>query len=131
MHPLIPLAQEPSLLFLLPILGKTFVTILYLLVPASFTLFLLYKSKETFLFFASTLIPWIMSYSIGFAEIQESFWHCHVKSLPYMIHSTTDNPMVAMKIIAHQIKKIIAQYPKTTIIVMPESALNVFDFDPE
>ncbi len=129
MHPLILLAEKPSLLLLLPIIGKTFLTILYILVPASFTLFLWYKSKRIFLFFTSTLIPWMVCFIIGFTEKQESLWRCHIKSLPCMIHSTTDNPIIAMKIVAHHIKKIITQYPDTTIVIMPESALNIFDFE--
>ena len=129
MHPLLPLAQQPCLLMLLPIVGKQVLTVLFLLVPSSCVVLLWYKNYTALLFFVCTTIPWLLCWCVGATQIKQPVWYKHIKSLPCMAHSTVDNPIVTIKIIAHQLKKIIEQYPHTTVIVMPESALNVTDFE--
>ena len=128
MHPLILLAQKPFLLCLLPVVGKQVLTGLFLLVPASCVLLLWYKNYRALLFFCTVVAPWIWCWWVGGAEAQQLHWHTKVKSLPYMAYSTVHNPIVVVKVVANQLKKIIAQYPDTEIIIMPESAFNVSNF---
>lgn len=128
MHPLIPLAQQPALLWLLPILGKQCLTILFLLVPTSVVLMLWYKNYITVLFFCCAFVPWLFSLWVGQSELQNLHWHSTIKSLPYMACSVAKNPVVTIKCVANQLKKIIAQNPAINIIIMPESAFNVSNF---
>ena len=127
MHPLIPLAQKPALLCLLPIVGKTFLTGLFLLVPVSCVVLLWYKNYRALLFLCSSIAPWIVCWWIPLVMEQHA-WQQHVKSLPSMFCSTVSDPTVAIKIVAHQLKKIIADCPETEVVIMPESAFNVSNF---
>lgn len=129
MHPLLPLVQEPSLLILLPIIGKSMLTILFLLVPVSGVLLLWYQNYIAALFFVCAIIPWLLSYCLSTIQTKQPDWWYRVKSLPCMAYATVDNPVVTIKIVAYQLKKIIEKYPHTTVIVMPESAFNITDFE--
>ena len=128
MHPLIPLAQKPALLLLLPIVGKLFFTILFLLIPAGCVAFLWYKNYRALLFFCSAVVPFIFCWWVGQLDMQQLPWHKVMKSLPYMVCSTVNNPIVVVKIVGNQLRKIIEQYPQTEVIIMPESAFNVSNF---
>jgi hypothetical protein len=128
MHPLIPLAQKPALLGLLPIIGKALLTGVFLLLPASVVLLLWYKNYKAGLFFCSAIVPWLLCLWLGQAEREIPFWQNQIKSLPYMAYSVAKNPMVVVKVVGNQLKKIITQYPETDIIIMPESAFNVSNF---
>lgn len=128
MHPLIPLAQHPSLLVLLPIVGKVLLIGLFFLVPISCVLFLWYKNYSALLFFCVSFIPWLLCWVIGESEMLPLDWHCQIKSLPYMAYSTAKNPSVIIRVVGNQLKNIIVQHPETEIIIMPESAFNVSNF---
>jgi hypothetical protein len=127
MHPLLPLAQQPKMLLLLPILGKQLLILLFLLVPASFVILLWYKNSRALLFFVCAVMPWIMCFVYKGRHTKLPGWHHSIKSLPCMIHATGNNPEIIMKIVARHLKTIIEQYPEVTTIIMPESALNITD----
>lgn len=129
MHPLILLAQQPRLLCLLPIIGKPLLTGLFLLVPAGIVLVLWYQNSRALLFLGGVVIFWLFCLiSHDPKKSEPALWRAHIKSLPYMIHSASDDPTVIIKIVSNQIKKLITAYPKTEIIIMPESAFNVSNF---
>lgn len=128
MHPLIPLAHNPALLCLLPILGKLLLTGLFLLVPLSCTLLLWYKNNRALLLLCAAVAPWIACWWAGVSETQQFYWHNQIKSLPYMACSTVSNPIVVVKVVGNKLRNIIEQYPETEIIIMPESAFNVSNF---
>lgn len=146
MHPLLPLAQQPKLLMLLPILGKQLLTILFLLVPVSVVILLClpaealpcppkllakdgtkegYKNRRTLLFFMCVLIPWILCFMHETPNTKSPDWYNRIKSLPCMIHATGNNPETVMKIVARYLKNTVETYPNVTVIIMPESALNI------
>lgn len=129
MHPLIPLSQKPALLCLLPYIGKQLVTIAFLFVPTSIVMMLWCKNYKTVLFFCGAIAPWIVCWWWGAkVNMQQACWHKKVKALPMMICSTAKNPAVAIKIAAHHLKNIVATYPETEIVIMPESAFNMSNF---
>jgi hypothetical protein len=128
MHPLLPLMQQPQLLVFLPVLGKQIITLFFLLVPASCVFVLWYKNCRAILFFVVAMSPWMLCCWIGLAEKEQPEWYHQIKSLPCMSHSTVKNPIVTIKVVAHQLQKIIAQYPNTKLVVMPESAFNITHF---
>lgn len=123
MHPLILLVQRPVLLWLLPVVGKQLLTMLFLLVPSSIVLLLWYKNCWTLFFLCSVLAPWFLYWEVE--EQKKALWYEQIKSLPCMIYSAAKNHVVATKIIGNHLKKIIDEYPETEIIIMPESACNI------
>lgn len=129
MHPLILLTQQPGLLLLLPILGKSLLTILFLCISASFVSLLWYKNNKAFCFFVSICSFWIWSWLTGFKQAKQPDRYNCIKSLPCMVYSTGKNPQVTMKVVARHIKNTIEQHPQTTTIIMPESALNIMDLE--
>jgi len=129
MHPLIPLAQQPFLLCCLPYVGKQILTGLFLLVPVSCIVLLWYRNYKALLLWCSAIAPWFLCVWVGEVEMcHRDDWQSKIKSLPYMTCSTVENPVVVIKIVGNQLKKIITQYPQTEVIIMPESAFNVTDF---
>ena len=124
MHPLIPLAQHPRLLLLLPIIGKPLLTVLFLLFSISSVALMWLRTYKAFLMWVIVCMPWIWCWYSGSLPVRRQQWLAQIKSIPFMAHSTSDNPIAMMKNACDQLKKIITNYPQTTIVVMPESALN-------
>lgn len=124
MHPLIPLAQCSQLLLLLPILGKSLLPLLFLLFPACCVALLWFKNGKALLVWAVVCIPWIVSWCSTAPKMQKPPWLAQIKTISYMAYSRVANPVAMMKVAGNELKKVIAQYPETTIIIMPESAFN-------
>lgn len=123
MHPLVVLAQHPALLLPLSVLGKPIMLIFFLLVPVSMILLFWYRNAWTLLFFLIALVPWIYW---GFKyPTQQTNMYAHVKSLPLMIRAH-DSP-TAIRILIRHLNKLIAENPQTTIVVLPESALDIIN----
>lgn len=120
-HTLVLLAQQPALLWMLPILGKQLLTIFFLLVPASIVLVVWYKNLASVLLCVAVVLPWFRSQPF----YEKSIWYKHIKSFPCMIRAHTASG--AMNILTYHIKKLIADYPEVSVIVMPESALDNID----
>jgi apolipoprotein N-acyltransferase len=128
MHPLIVLANKPELLYLLPIIGKQLLTALFLLVPVSIVL-LLWHGNYAALLFMCAIALFMNFFLIWGPRIGALAKSGVINTLPCMVCSTAQDPTVVIKIIGNQIKKMIAQYPNTEIIIMPESACNVSNFE--
>ena len=124
MHPLIPLAQQPCLLLLLPIIGKPLLTVLFLLFSVSSVALMWLRTYKAFLMWVIVCMPWIWCWCSGSLPVSRQQWLVQIKSIPFMAHSTSDNPIAMMKNAGDQLKKVIANYPQANIIVMPESAFN-------
>lgn len=122
MHPLMPLAQQPAFLWMLPILGKQLLTLLFLLVPVSLTLLLWYRNGTSTLLCIAVMLPWFWSQP---CHKEQPVWHKQIKSLPCMIRAHSAS--AAINILTYHIKKLVATYPETSIIIMPESALDNID----
>ena len=128
MHPLLPLMRQPSLLLLLPIVGKRVLTLFFLLTSSSVVALIWYKNSKAIVVCMCAIIPWLLCYYIGLPEKKLPDVCSQIKSLPCMAHSTVNNPIVTITIIGNQLKKIIHNYPQTEVIIMPESAFNVTNF---
>lgn len=146
MHPLIVLAEKPQLLYLLPIVGKLLLTAFFLLVPMGITILLWYRNWYALLFLCtSALFFWRQpdearkgvdwGLRIGALLCPPKLYAkdgaksgIKIKTLPYMICSTTDDPEIIVKIIGNYLKKMVAQEPAIEIIIMPESACNISNF---
>lgn len=124
MNPLIILAQHPTLLSFLPLLGKHVMLIFFLLVPTAIVIVIWHKNIWSFLFFMIAIAPWIYWESHPSNNEQDKNIYTHIKSLPLMIrtHHSSD----AIRILARHLNNLIAKHPATNIVVMPESALNMF-----
>lgn len=124
MHPLLPLVQNPSMLLLLPIVGKYIATILLLLVSVSTVVLIWYKNSAAILFFCCIIGIWIVP-SLMVCNKKKPTWRERVASLPLVVNCSGDNPSVMIKIIGNHCRKIIAERPEVDLIVMPESACNL------
>jgi hypothetical protein len=130
MFPLVPLMHYPSLLGGLQFVGKSVLLLFFFWMPASVVCAVSYKNYLSFLFCFMSLIPWIaggLYYRVSY--MSQSEWHKEIKTLPYMIRSTHNDAVVAMKMVARHIKKLLAIYSEATIIIMPESALPMMHND--
>jgi len=125
MHPLIVLAQHPALLLPLSVLGKPIMLIFFLLIPISVILFLWYKNICSLLFFVIAIAPWMYWGLQHNNNDQKKNVHTTLKSLPLMIraHNSPDT----IRILIRHLNKLITAHPETTIVVMPESALDMID----
>ncbi len=128
MHPLLPLSQRPALLMLLPFVGKHALTMLFLLFSFSVVAFARYKNYITMFFVWCASMPWIFSLWCASAS-DAPVWYTCTKSLPYMMHCSSDDPTVIFKVVAYQLRKIVTQFPETEMIIMPESAFNLNNFE--
>lgn len=131
MHPLIPLAYHPQLLVLLPIVGKFFLTLLLLLFSVSGVVMIRLRNKATFVTWLCVSIIWLLCWCITVDDACNPAWLGQIKSIAYRAYSAGDYSSVMINIAGNDLKKVIAQYPTTTIIFMPESAFNGGALKPE
>lgn len=124
MHPLIPLAQHPQMLLLLPIIGKLLLTVLFLLFSVSSVAVIRLCSWSALLMLIMVCMPWIWCWCSNVLKSGKPSYVSHIKSIPFMTYSSNKNPVAMMKIACEELRALIAQYPGTNIIIMPESALN-------
>lgn len=129
MHPLIVLAHRPYLLFLLPILGKQLMTILFMMVSASLVLVFWYRNIRAVFFCIVICSVWLLSGLLEYKKKLVIDWHHRIKSLPCMAYSTGRDPRTTMNLMGRYIRNILQDYPETTLIIMPESALNIMNFE--
>jgi hypothetical protein len=128
MHPLLPLMHYPALVALLPIIGKISLTLLFFLIPLSIVMLLWHKNTKSILFFCCATAPWIFSVLLAPRE-HANIWYDRVQSLPFTAHCSSDDPTVIMKIVAKECAQIIKEFPETELVIMPESAFNVTNFE--
>lgn len=124
MHPLLPLTQWPSLLTLLPIVGKQVLTVFFLLVPLSVVVLMWYKNCAAIFFLSCAIGMWIEP-ALMFYDKKKYPRHERVASLPLMVNCTGNNPSVMMRTIGNHCRKIIADNPPIDLVAMPESACNL------
>jgi apolipoprotein N-acyltransferase len=124
MHPLISLAHHSSLLWLLPIIGKNCLTILFFLPSASIIVLLLCKNRYALLLCVSTVLLWVISFFIHRIE-KESCWLSSIKPLSYiMVHNFFHSKSI-LKIAFNDIKQIMIDNDTYNFFVMPEAVFNI------
>jgi hypothetical protein len=128
MHPLLPLAQHPQLLLLVPWCGKLVVTGLLLLVPLSCVAVALYKNGYTICLLCCALLPWILCWQYGNMHFHNQAWQSRITSLPCIICCSGNDITSTVKLMAHHCKQLITVHDAVDIIIMPESACNYAQF---
>lgn len=126
MHPLLPLAEKPVLLQLLPLIGKGLLTFFLLLLPAC--LVIVFKTKKKIAMLATLLfsLPWLVSWFLPIDQ-QSPSWVTKVVVLPILFpHSVSFESAISSA--AYQFKKILNQYPQVEVIIMPESSFSCRNF---
>lgn len=120
-NPLLPLAQNPPMLFLLPYLGKLLLMILFLCVPATFVYLLISRSLRSVTLLIAALLPWVLPFCMTHEQLQKPVWLEKIVALPAVIHKSSN--LTAMAANACTLfKEVIEQNPKIELIVMPESS---------
>jgi apolipoprotein N-acyltransferase len=136
LHPLLPLTHKPFLLGWLPYLGLYIMTFLLLSVSSSFFLLMHYKNKLFLVLTVFFLFFWMFSYynfiflipTLSYSSIGTPIVECNkkcdiIKTLPLIMRFNDDE--IAIKMVTSKLKEILSEYPKTEIIIMPESALTL------
>jgi hypothetical protein len=124
MHPLIPLAEQPMLLHLLPYVGKLVLTgILYSFAGCA-TVALLKPTRKHILFCGAALLPWIASIFLWSITPRSSApdWLTHIACLPKKFPKM-ENLSVTARILREEIREILEKHPQVDIIIIPESSV--------
>ncbi len=128
MHPLIVVGQYPALLILLPVLGKSLMTVFFLCVPASIVALMWEPQLKAGIICLFIILSWVCCGYCGVYNGNKPAWAHAIKSLPYMSVSHAQVPTAVIYAVRNECKKIIDEYPATDLIVMPESAFSATVF---
>lgn len=126
LHPLLPMIQFPSFLFGLPFLGKSLLTLCFLLSIEAFVIALYTKNIQKYIFYALAAIPWILNLSIkanfsGKSQSQPKFLH-EMAYIPESFYNPSNNKKTFDEV-SQKIKNLLEKYPLVNIVLLPESAL--------
>jgi hypothetical protein len=126
MHPLLMLTHYPSLLWLLPIIGKNCLTFFFLLSSATIILFSIQKNIYNFLWCCVTAIPWLLSFFINI-DTQIPRWIQRIKPIPYMMINQSTPSDIHIKNTLQDLHQYMQQYNKFDFFISPESAITLMD----
>jgi apolipoprotein N-acyltransferase len=121
MHPLLPLAQHPRLLSLMPLCGKQMMTIFLLLVPVTIFLFCHRPSEKSFICLSVVCLFWLMNFLQGTGSRDLPPWLPSIAPLP-LVFSVSSNLTAQMSKAASVFKEVIEKNKKIELIVLPESS---------
>jgi hypothetical protein len=126
MHPIILLTHCPSLLLLLPCVGKLCMTGLFFLVSGAFVGLLVLKNIKSLFFFILVLVPWVLSIVIGQFQQEEhtALWVPSVVAIARMTSCKSSYPESMMRVMGQFFSAIVKNNPAVRIIVLPESAFD-------
>lgn len=128
MHPAVPLAQHPSLLAHVPLLGTLGILILILAVPTCIFSMYVRPTLLSCLMCGNILVYWIYiaSMSEGALPLAPA-WTSSIAHAPYIMSGDNTLKNIAPQI-QYAIKRILEKKPDTTCIVFPESSCHAADF---
>jgi len=124
MHPLLVLGNYPSFLWLLPIIGKNWLTLLFFLPSTSIITLFLYKNKWALLFCILTFLPWIVSFFITVSD-NKPLWLQTIKPIPYITINQNAFSENSFKIALHDIAKKIEQYNECDVLFHAKKCVHV------
>jgi hypothetical protein len=123
MHPLLPLAEKPMLLCLIPYGGKICFTLLLYSFAGLCTLFLLHPSWYTVFLCLLSVIPWCISIWL---------WTNHVPTIPTWLNGIVclpkkfpdiENISFSARLLREEVRCILQKYPEVHIVFAPESSI--------
>ncbi len=124
--PLLPLAQYPALLWLLPILGRAVLVMLQVGVGLSMTLlFMNHFSKSLFLV-AFCLLPFVSGLTVRLApkKLPDFFYTLGYVCPPKVTEGAhpmdARHPMDVAQEVYYRMRAVLENHPKVTVLVMPE-----------
>lgn len=126
-HPLLPLAEHPVFLSLMPYLGKSILTGFLLVTNALCTLPFLGYSLWFALMSSSF---WVVSIglSISQARLSEPAWARRIAHIPHVFLSTSNLGSFAEDV-QQKIKAVLGRHPETEVIAFPESSFDRINLD--
>jgi apolipoprotein N-acyltransferase len=124
MNPLVPLAQCPTLLYLIPSIGKVLTTFLIISIAASASILCIYHRKLALLLIMSVLLLLLFIWRYDFIQMQDTvipFWHAKIVTLPIAFV-----PKYNLTFLASSVSDILKTYVKNhqdvEVVIMPESS---------
>jgi hypothetical protein len=120
MHPLIPLAHNPHLLALLPILGPKVMTLIMLLFALACTYALQRRTMKSWGIVCISMLFWTVGFFIPIKQIHPE-WISQIVALPLCVPYNPCSTAMALPVYRN-IKHIMQVYPMAKLIIMPESS---------
>jgi apolipoprotein N-acyltransferase len=119
--PLLPLASHPSWLFWLPYFGSGCLTIVLLLIPAFFSLYLIHKSLFYRWAIVVTVLPFLSGWFLHEEKIKIPHW---IKEIGGVVPHLTfnNNPFECAQEITYCLMNYCEKNPKARILILPESS---------
>lgn len=127
-HPLLPLAEQPWTLALLPLVGKYFLTLVFL-GSAGLIGFTLYSKGSTLkhlVFGSIAFAPWLISYLLYKPSVMPPRWLSQIAVLPESFYNPLDTAKT-IKEVSEKLQTLIRKYPHIQAVLLPESALYLCD----
>jgi hypothetical protein len=124
MHPLIPLAEAPALLQLMPYVGKQFLTLAFYAFAVLIAIMLIKPTKMGALACSIVLIPWALSLVLWFSSCKKDAprWFSRIVHLPKKF-PRKQNVSVTARMLREEIKGLLDAHPAADIVVVPESSV--------
>lgn len=119
-HPLLPLATHPQLLWIMPYSGKTALTLLLIITNASIATWLHIRRIRSFVITTISFLPWIVFFYTAPPPQNPPAWLC--KIVPLQIQFPPQSKTIFPSLYYECVYKY-QQYPDAQLIVLPESAL--------
>ncbi len=129
LYPLLPLAEQPALLSLMPLLGKGILMWALLFTNAAFTLSLL--TQSIVLKILSPLIgmlPWIVNIAYAQPPKAAPLWLKKIAAIQRKF-VPTPLPMSEVEGLQDDITKLLQRYPDLEVVMLPESSMTRLNLD--
>ena len=128
LHPLIPIAQVPRLLSLLPLIGTQIYTICLFLLSSCIAYAILAPQPHHYMWILLATLPWLISYYVHSYEKPNTDIISHIAVIPIMFPlNVPDNELT--DIVSNAMKMAHANAPETRTYIFPESAFHRSDIN--
>jgi hypothetical protein len=126
-HPLLPLAEQPWLLTLLPSVGKHALTLIFL-ASAGLIAYVLQLQGffKRFIISSVALTPWFISLLLYVPSKTTPVWLSQIAVLPETFYNPSDTAKT-IKQVKQKIQTLIYNHPHIQVVLLPESALYLCD----
>lgn len=131
MHPLLPLATQPKLLSLLPVIGKEILSLILCVTGACLTLVVINKKLLWgLLFITIAVLPWFISWQLPAQKNQAPSWLSKVALLPERFNYP-DSPQEMAIQLQQKLKSIAENHPQVELVLLPEGSIYPCDLTKE
>jgi len=121
LYPLLPLAHQPSLLWIVPYSGAMG---LLLMVIGITICMMIYHTWRWCLLYSLFFVVYYELSCVFYVPAERPMDMPRIGAVPCMMRLTSQSADCVMQMITRRLKNFLIRYPSTEIVVMPESSLN-------